>query len=165
MKKFRITKYNPLFRNEFGEYIRDEWTSIYDIGKKFHDEILTEALYVEKENAYIQTIELLLANNSLRLMKVVKLEKNLHRDIYDSLSDDEKRFIENIEEGLLITIDKIKLLSKMILRELIWAKLESIDGNFAIEFGYDYYMYVSCKRIDEKTKRNIHQKGLFVEKI
>ena len=32
---FSITKYNPIYRNEFGHYQHDEWTSISDIGKSF----------------------------------------------------------------------------------------------------------------------------------
>lgn len=35
MQYFRITKYNPQFRNKQGEYKNEEWTSVYDIGKKF----------------------------------------------------------------------------------------------------------------------------------
>ncbi|MDX8362433.1 hypothetical protein [Cytobacillus sp. IB215316] len=32
--QFRITKYNPAFRNCEGHYTKtDEWTSAYDIGK------------------------------------------------------------------------------------------------------------------------------------
>ena len=33
---YRITKYNPEFRDEEGRYILDEWTSVTDIGKEFH---------------------------------------------------------------------------------------------------------------------------------
>jgi len=29
----RVTKYNPLFRDKNGQYLRDDWTSIADIGK------------------------------------------------------------------------------------------------------------------------------------
>lgn len=163
MKKFRITKYNPSFRNERGEYILDEWTSFYDIGKKFYDGILTEQAYFEKEHAYIQAIELLLRDNDLRLMHIVQLEKNIPEDLYKSLTNNEKKFIENIEVGMSIIHNDIKSLCKMILRELVWAKLESPNGLLAIEFGYDYYMYVICNEIDEKTKENILRSGLFVE--
>ncbi len=31
---WRVTKYNPTFRDENGTYIKDEWTSFSDIGKK-----------------------------------------------------------------------------------------------------------------------------------
>jgi hypothetical protein len=31
--KFRISKYDPQYRNNRGSYMRDDWTSVSDFGK------------------------------------------------------------------------------------------------------------------------------------
>ncbi len=33
MKEYRITKYNTIYRNEDGHYLKDEWTDVSDVGK------------------------------------------------------------------------------------------------------------------------------------
>jgi hypothetical protein len=48
MNEYRICKYNPRFRVN-GVYIKDEWTSVSDIGKTFEDGVLTEK-NVEKQS-------------------------------------------------------------------------------------------------------------------
>ena len=35
MKKFQISKYDPVFKTEDGKYIEDDWTSVSDIDKIF----------------------------------------------------------------------------------------------------------------------------------
>lgn len=165
MKKFRITKYNPSFRNERGEYILNEWTSYHDIGEKFYNGILTKTNYLKIENAYIRAIEFLMSDNDLRLMRIIQLEKNLHHDIYELVSSNEKKLIENMKNGMLIGLNDIKKVCKMILREFVWASLESVDKLLTIEFGYDYYMYVLCERISERTKKEIFEIGLFIEEM
>lgn len=50
MYSYRITKYNPVFGNEFGYYDRSEWTSISDIGKSFDGIILSFDEYYISEN-------------------------------------------------------------------------------------------------------------------
>ena len=165
MKRFRITKYNPAFRNESGEYLLDEWTSIYDIGKSFHEGILKELEYMQKEESYLRAIMLLLNENDIQQMCIVQLEKYIDENFFDSISEEEQILIQNIEVNMLVTIDKIMSLSRMILRELIWAKFETLDREFVLEFGYDYYMYVSCEKISDERKEDILKLGLFVEEM
>ena len=165
MKRFRITKYNPAFRNESGEYLLNEWTSIYDIGKPFHEGILKKAEYMEKEESYLRTIMLLLIDNNIHQMQIVQLEKYIDENFFHSISEEEQILIHNIEVNMFLTIDKIMSLCKMILRELIWAKFETLHREFMLEFGYDYYMYVSCEKISDERKKDILKLGLFVEEM
>lgn len=50
MYKYRISKYNPQYRNEEGCYTKNEWTSYSDIGTIYEGRKFTkeEYLYVEK---------------------------------------------------------------------------------------------------------------------
>lgn len=164
MKKFRITKYNPDFRNENGEYMLDEWTSFSDIGKKFHDDVFVEQEYYETEANYIQAINYILDEKNVFQMRVIQLEK--YDNNFDiSLSSSEQKVKEGLKNNSIVGREEIDILSKMILRELLWATLQSFDGLMTVEFGYDYYMYVICEVISENSKKKIRDKGLFVEEI
>ena len=53
MMHYRISKYNPKFRDEDGFYTRKEWTSISDIGESFDGSEVTIHEYLEIENISI----------------------------------------------------------------------------------------------------------------
>ncbi len=61
MKKYKkhikipITKYNPIYRNELGHYLKDEWTSISDIGTIYNGIEFTFDEYVKVENLYVKS--------------------------------------------------------------------------------------------------------------
>ena len=165
MKKYRITKYNPAFRNENGEYMIDEWTSIWDIGKRFYNGVLDNETYYETEIKYLQALKYVLDDNSVLSMRVSQLEKYNDEFCEIHLSSDEQKLKNNIKVGSLLDCKHIEVLSRMILREILWGKLESVDGLVTVEFGYDYYMYVICKELSEYTKRKIFMLGLFVEEM
>ena len=120
---------------------------------------------MQKEESYLRAIMLLLNENDIQQMCIVQLEKYIDENFFDSISEEEQILIQNIEVNMLVTIDKIMSLSRMILRELIWAKFETLDREFVLEFGYDYYMYVSCEKISDERKEDILKLGLFVEEM
>ena len=51
--EYRITKYNPKFRNNIGHYLRDEWIDYSEIGKFFMDEEFTYEEYIKKEKFWM----------------------------------------------------------------------------------------------------------------
>lgn len=53
----RVTKYNPIYRNEKGGYMKDEWTDFSDIGETFDGKVLTREEYEEVEQHYISMID------------------------------------------------------------------------------------------------------------
>ena len=56
MFSWRITKYNPQYRNASGFYLKNDWTSFSDMGKIFDEEELTFKKYLIIGNYYIETI-------------------------------------------------------------------------------------------------------------
>ena len=162
MKKFRITKYNPSFRNERGEYILDEWTSFSDIGKKFHNGVLGEKEYYETEDKYIQAINYILDEKNVFQMRVVQLEK-YDNELSIPLSSYDRIVKDGLNTNSIVGRAEIEILSKMILRELLWASIQSIDALTIIEFGYDYYMYIRCNEISSSIKQMIFDLGLYIE--
>lgn len=154
MISIRVSKYNPIFRDENGFYKKNEWISYYDIGKCFDGEVLTKEQYLAVENGYLSVI------------------KNLY-EIYPSLI----LHIEGLEQidktaggwqdADDISKDKVEELVREILREKVWCKL--INKNVEVHFGYDYYMYIVFKhgysiRLIIEYLKKIRQNGLFIEK-
>ena len=72
---YRITKYNPQYRNKNGKYLEEEWTSYSDISKCFSDQLLTFEEYISVENKYIQAVLELATSKNISKFKLVELEK------------------------------------------------------------------------------------------
>ena len=160
---YRITKYNPEFRDENGFYKKDEWTSISDIGKKFNKIILTKEEYKKTENNYIDAIYEILREKDIKKLKVYDLEIN-KKNLSELLAD-EKDIIKEINNDKYLALKKSEKIIRLVLREMLWCKFCSELKDIKIEFGYDYYMYVECSKIKESTINIINKKGLFVEII
>src|SRR5438876_10123615 len=73
---WRITKYDPAYRNAAGAYLKDEWTSVSDIGKSFDGKALTVEEYRSVENAYVSTALRFLSEANLNCLNVTSLETN-----------------------------------------------------------------------------------------
>jgi len=155
---YRITKYNPKYRNTEGAYLKSEWTSYSDIGKKFDDTILTIDQYLLVENAYITAIIVFMDCLNINILYVADLEKNKksRNNITHFLT-----LFDSLKNGLLLNKEQIKIVSSMILRENLWCKLKT--NNLYVHFGYDYYMYVESARECTAAVQSIEESGLFVE--
>ena len=56
MHHLRFSKYDIKYRNELGHYLRDDWTSISDVGKVCEDELLTMEEYERVERNYLDAL-------------------------------------------------------------------------------------------------------------
>ena len=160
LKKYRITKYNPQNRNDKDVYLKDEWTSVSDIGKTFSDGTLNVKEYLEMENKYIQALNIILKENNVTNLIVYNLEK--YENIEDFLSFD-KAFFEKLTDNICLSLDEIEKIVSLALREVLWCKLCSINRNIEIEFGYDYYMYIKCNEISKNLVNKFLNMGIYVE--
>lgn len=140
MRFYRVTKYNPSYRDINGSYILDDWTSVSDIGKKFNGSVLTENIYLQMEDNYIEYLSAFLK----------KTRENFNAQCFEDKRDERslKNYSFNLDRCIVgsetlrdIIAEDVLLVSRMCLRELVWCKLESDFGDF-IHFGYDYYMYL-----------------------
>lgn len=127
MYNYRVTKYNPEYRVN-GAYLKDEWTAISDIGKVFEGKLFTEAEYMKAEKEHIEFIKEVCEQCDEKELKICNLEQHGSNSWKDQ------------EWVTLVELDK--LISDC-LREECWCKLRG--KNLHIHFGYDYYMYVSCR--------------------
>lgn len=148
MNSFRISKYNPIYRQN-GVYMREEWTSIGDIGRKYDNAIFTQEMYISVEQSYLSVIKNLCIESNVNSLLIVGLEDYNH---YCDFRDGQK-----------VKLNDILHISQDCLREKYWCKLESQD--FYIHFGYDYYLYVGCILTCNEVKKITNYYNLYIEHI
>jgi hypothetical protein len=151
MYQYRITKYDPQFRDASGAYKLDDWTSISDIGRTFNNIELTAECYVTVENSYVEAALAFLTEAGVTSLAIKSLE-NHRRHNCPAVS---------LTEGHSCTLLEIADIIRLNLREIIWCKLVG-DGCF-LHFGYDYYMYVGVPAICTASIEFAERRRLFVE--
>lgn len=148
MNEYRVTKYNPEFRNEYDHYIRDEWTNFKQIGDPFSGVVLTLDEYKRVEDAYVDVALSFLRESGVDSLKVAGLENRQKRML--DVSNDEVLALERIGEVI-----------RAILRDEDWCRLE---GNEAfLHFHWDYYMYIGVPHPCPKAEALATERGLYVE--
>lgn len=165
MYTWRISKYNSKFRDENGNYTKDEWTSFSDIDKTFQNKKLSLVEYLHIEKLYIDAILLFIQKMQIPYTVVTDLEKPLNLIILDKYkneySDEMINIYYNVKNKDKCTIENTKFLVSLILREHLWLKLK-YKRNFFIHFGYDLYMYIGSNKKDSITN-DIVNMGLYIE--
>lgn len=160
MNNWRITKYNPLLRNQEGWFIGSDWTSISDIGKTYNGKTLTMDVYLAIEASYLLVAQSFCKETDTVTLRVSELElfNTIERLIYQGAYINVNEFYE----GMSIDTQTIDPLIAAVLREFIWCKLSG-DNGFYIHFGYDYYMYIGCANETPNSLNLATRLGLFVE--
>jgi len=158
---WRITKYNPKYRDENGTYKKNEWTSIHDVGKEFDGTQVTFHSYLIVEDAYVNAINRIIAGNGINSIKVEELEKASYFDYQDLSSMGAKQYFKSLKNNADVSICNVEIIVRLLLREMMWCKL-SCESMF-VHFGYDYYMYIGSEKTLEDELAIIESNGLFVE--
>jgi len=161
-KATSITKYNPIYRDEIGRYKREEWIGFFQINKVINGVKFTFETYLVTEEKYIQA-----AHCFFEFHKCVKIIlKNVDRyDFSDYKYDDREELLSVYNEvgsGYVVTKDKLSLVIKLILRELLWAELFCGTSSVAVRFGWDYYMYFSSSLDLTPVFEKVQEIGLYV---
>jgi hypothetical protein len=165
MYQWRISKFNPIYRDEKGAYQRDDWTSASDIGHVFDGKELSLDDYLRTEDRYIQAITAFAQESDLSYFEVVDLDidiDNMSKHINNELSHIAKDL--EIFNGKYINIDEIDKICRLVLRDLIWCKLE-ITNEFYVHFGYDYYAFVGSIHPCTQAIHMAQDLGLFIEQV
>ncbi len=144
--------------------MKNDWTSISDIGKHFDDGILTQEKYQFVEDAYVRAVQLILEEKDVSELTLLELEKSDGLEEY-LLSSQEKTFFERMTDASHLDIQDVETAVRLILREIMWGTLTAPAKTVQIEFGYDYYMYVRCEELLQTTQEKIADCELYVEEI
>ncbi len=147
MNTFRVSKYDNQFRHN-GIYQKNEWTSISDIGRLFDGVEFSVIEYERTENNYLKFITKICGQLGVNRMQIVGYEDYLKLCSYH-------------EGQILETVSEICNVAKDCLRENCWCKL--VSPKLCIQFGYEYYLYVSSSLELETMNRIVQDFHLFVE--
>lgn len=148
MHQFRVTKYDPSFRNDKGYYLRDEWTSFLDVGKSYRGVVLTLTEYERVETAYVGAALGFLCDAGVYTLAARGVENPYHSPSAPT-------------EGAQLETEALEAALRSVLREEFWCRFEC-DSAF-VHFGWDYYMYVGVSVPCEAAKATAQASGLFVE--
>lgn len=141
----------------------DEWTSVNDIGNIYSSKELTLADYVLVEEKYVDAIKTILTEVKIDKLKIQEFEKYEYSRIVNGNSDYLKNMYDSLAEGMMIEKQNLPFVVKLILREIVCAKL--VNPSLEIHFGYDYYMYVCSEYSLSLVIEQIIENGLFVESV
>ena len=186
--RVRITKYNPVFRNALGHYLKDEWTSSSDIGESFEDKKLTLQEYLDVESKLTETIiELLKLHGCFELTIAVfclyddqnnlisclsrqsaqSVIENVLEDNHKDLQKSSRELLRSvldvvpIENGQKVNLQLANDLIKLCLRELLDLRLISSNNTYVF-LTHDYYVYVGTDSLPLSWDISIPE-GIFVE--
>ncbi len=151
-----------MYRDELGRYLRDDWVSYREIGRKFNNEVFTLDEYLEVENNYIQAIIQFMKCNKVTSFQVTKIERGFDPAEDADSTQDMINVYKNIKNRSFLSEEELGNVCKLILRNYLWCLLRN-DKNMEVRFGYDYYMYILSKSVCKKAISNIEKTGLFVE--
>jgi hypothetical protein len=162
MYYYRISKYDPIFRDGARYTKENEWTAVSDIGKLKYGN-LTASEYFLMEDKYWNTIKYLLDLCKIEYLNIKGLEK--YKDIPRIFSEykyfDPSALEESIRDNLPINVEDIELVVRLCLREEIWCKLEGKNNSF-VHFGYDYYVFWGTN-IDHVIEFSMIPEGIYIE--
>ncbi|MEO9877285.1 MAG: hypothetical protein ABJ360_18170, partial [Roseobacter sp.] len=168
MHQYRITKYDPGKRDQDGAYLVDDWTCAGDIGRKFQGEELAAADYLRMEDNYVRAMLRFFDASGLPHLRVTCLE---NRFADENLARIETTWPDLIDPAIVDLVlhedqevcrNEIGLICRMVLRNIIWCKLE-FAGRFFVHFGWDFYMYIGVVPDASVAARQAEANGLFVE--
>ena len=169
MTRYRISHYDPAHRDAQGRYCGNHWTAVSDMGSPAYEPPLTVDSYLQTEQAYIQAI--LEVAGDIDGFVVTRAEKAFSlAEVKAQLStlgiviaQEEEECFRAFAVGLSLTAEQVPAVAKLILREALWGEIASTDGRMIIEFGYDYYLYLTLPALPAQAISRINATGLFVE--
>jgi len=121
--EFRVTKYDPAYRDPGGAFQRDEWASVSDLGRSFAGVLLGAAEYQRVEDAYIVVATALLRGAGVISLMASGLEVRTDR-------------LPPLANGVILDLAAAGAVVRRMLPEKIWCCLESENG--FVHVGYDY---------------------------
>jgi len=159
--QWRVTKYDPAFRNEAGHFTVETWTFFAQVGKIVNGVELTLEEYIRTENAYVAAAMIFISESGIQSVRVADIQQPpLHTDIQEQIKDIPLDPM-SIKIGALVTGLDLENLIRLILRDVLWCRLKG--DHFNIHFGWDYYMYISSRSPCSPAIDFAHANGLFVE--
>jgi hypothetical protein len=164
--QWRVTKYNPDFRDENGYYtLIEDWTCPSEIGKIINGKELTLDEYLQVEAAYVNTVIKFIEESGINSLRILKMSQWNISEVDKTSPLYEADFEQLVlQEDLMVNKNEIRLICKMVLRNLLDCQFY-LKGKFFVHFGWDYYMYIGSYVNSSSAIEFATNNGLFVEQI
>lgn len=169
MKKywFRISKYNPKYRDNVWEYKKDEWTSITDIWK--HN--IKWYKYKNTEDCYVKLIVNLLTYFKFEKLNIFWLQWNFLWQEFENIrikwlwKEWRNLYLDIKENGRRdLSVKDMNIYIVFLLREMLWSYV--IWNKIEIHVWYDYYMYIlTTNELMAEYLGNLKNDFLYIERI
>jgi len=150
VNEYRVSKYNPAFRDRAGAYTKVDWTGFKQIGQTFSGVLLTSDEYERVEESYAQAALSFLRESGLPSMTVHGLENSRRQPL-------------DFQNNSILPLDRIDEIIRRILREEFWCRLEG--SNSFVHFGWDFHMYIGVPHPCPAAERKAAELGLYVEEF
>jgi hypothetical protein len=168
MDWWRISKYDPAFRDENYVYQREEWTSAADIGSTFNSATLDEETYLATETAHVEAVRAFMVDAGVAALAVTSFEPPSEEDyVYlQKLPLPDTRELAHrmrqVREGDEFSGEQLDRLLRLLVRRVFWCRLVH-SAPFTVDVGE--YLYVSIGTVADSTRAiaRTRELGLFVE--
>ena len=160
MNCWRVTKYNPLHREDGANspYTVDTWTQVEDL----QESKVSVEEYKKVEDSYVNACMLFAKDTGLDTVKVVDFINDM--DSSEVLIEHKLDLPDRRDELEEIPVEELADLVRKNLRGILYCKIEG-ENSFYIHFGYDFYMYIGSEFSCESAINLVEESGLFVEKF
>ncbi|MBE6091130.1 MAG: hypothetical protein E7206_24505 [Clostridium beijerinckii] len=174
MYKYRISKYNPSYRDNDGRYLKEEWTAISDIGKAFDGVKLSIEEYKKIEDSYIKVIQLIMNYVGVQFLTIDKVVRSFSNEKFEELfiateyrhlyTSEILDIYHRVRDKENLDKERIDQFCRLLLREDIGAKI-FYQNKIKVFIGYDYLMGIHTSKSLEKLIPEIEELGLYVEEF
>jgi hypothetical protein len=166
MDWWRISKYDPAYRDEHYRYTRDEWTSASDIDRAFDGETLDLQTYLATEAAYVASVHEFMADANITTLRVAWLEPPSFMEVLRNYefpdAADLEQLAGDLQDGMAVSGAQLDQVLRLNLRNVLWCRLEKPD-RFVVETGHEYYLHLGTVAPSQRAISRTHELGLFVE--
>jgi hypothetical protein len=160
MYSWRVTKYNPSYRDAWGAYLEPDWTAVSDIGRDFGGKVLTAEEYLRIESAYVSAALSFMREANVETLRCCDLEQ---RRAFAYAGIPGVEIEDTLQEGAVFDASSVGWICQAALREATWCRLVGEDS--FIHFGYDFYMFVGCPKDCPRSVQLARDLGLFAEEM
>lgn len=165
-----IVKYSPQNYNSDDVYTADEWTSRCDVGKCYDGKSFTLEEYLNVEQHYIAVVISVMKATNCKYMTIQYLEAD-KEDIVSRIKSSKFYDIDSpllnsislLNEKRRIHINKLPDIMRLALREYMYVELCNKEHRLQVEFGYDYYLKISCLLDNETLNNFVQRENLYLD--
>jgi len=171
MYKYRITKYNPSFRDDNGAYLKDDWISISEIGETFDAGELTLDEYKKTEDGYIKAIQLIMDYLSVPYLIITNVDipdpsdeifQKRIKKFRQFYTDEMLEYYSIAKNNDKVNKEKVDFHCRFMLREDIYSNVH-YPRKMKVFIAYDYLMGIHTSKSLEPIFPLLKETGLYIE--